>query len=705
MTKDRVITKTTDYGGQQLTIETGRLARQAGGSVLVTLGDTSVLATATVGNELVGASFMPLTVHYQERFYATGRIPGGFFRREGRPSEKETLISRLIDRSLRPLFASGFHHEVLVTCTVMSLSPDVDGDIPAMIGASAALTLLNLPWSGPIGAVRVGYRDGKYCLNPMRVNLTKGDDEGNNRNRLDMTVGGTEAALLMVESEADELSEEQMLGAALYGHEQMQPTIKVIHEMAKEVGNPAFSWNPPSSVDDLVERIRSDMGEPLEAACQMVDKKERLAKIASLNRQAGEQYVAEHSTEAVKEAFRQAEKKTVRARILNGQPRLDGRDMQTVRPIAVEVGVLPRTHGSALFTRGNTQAIGTVTLGSERDAQMIDLPEGKTDDAFMLHYNFPPYSVGEAGRMAPPGRREIGHGRLARRALAAMLPNHESFPYTVRVVSEITESNGSSSMASVCVGSLALMDAGVPIRKPVAGVAMGLVKEGSQFVVLTDILGDEDHLGDMDFKVAGTEQGINALQMDIKIQGIDAEIMKKALEQARDGRLHILGEMAQVLKEPRSEVAEHAPSWKSLTIPVDKIRELIGKGGENIRAITTETETNIDVGRDGSVRIYGETRSSINDAVERIKRVTAEVEVGMRIRGEVMRITDFGAFVNIQPGKDGLVHISEIADRRIDKVEDHLTEGEMVDVKVIGIDDLGRVKLSIKQLEDNEASN
>jgi polyribonucleotide nucleotidyltransferase len=703
MSNSKIIKKTVVYGDHELTLETGKVARQAAGSVMVSMGKTRVLATATVGAELPNAGFMPLTTHYQERFYAAGRIPGGFFRREGRPTEKETLMSRLIDRPLRPLFASGFKHEVLVTCTVMSLDPDYDGDIPAMVGASAALSLARIPWAGPVGGARVGYVDGNYCLNTSRSTVVGEHPENDVKNRLDMIIAGTQDAVLMVESEADGLNEEQMLGAVSYAHKSMQPVIKAINEMVAESGKQEFVWKPPVSDDTLMKQIADDMAEPLVKAYGISEKSERAAEIARIRRDAVAKYSSESlSPEEVQTAFHSAEKQLVRSRILDGKPRIGGRDLKTVRPIQTELGVMPCTHGSAIFTRGETQAIGTVTLGTLRDAQMIDLPEGKSDDTFMLHYNFPPYSVGEAGRMGPPGRREMGHGRLARRSIAAVLPGQEEFPYVTRVVSEITESNGSSSMASVCVASLALMDAGVPIKEPVAGVAMGLVKEGDRYAVLTDILGDEDHLGDMDFKVAGSKNGVNALQMDIKIQGIDEEIMKKALEQAREARLHILDEMSKCIEQPRESVADHAPGWKVITIPVDKIRTVIGKGGETIRSITADTDTNIDVEQDGKVHIYGAKRSSIDDAVERIKGMTTDIEVGARIRGEVMRITDFGAFVNVQPGKDGLVHISQVADHRIEKVSDYLTEGEMVDVKVIGVDEQNRINLSIKALAEDE---
>ena len=699
----KTITKIAKYGEHEITIETGKIARQAAGSVMVSFGNTKVLATATVGGELANSGFMPLTTHYQERYYAAGRIPGGFFKREGRPTERETLISRLIDRPLRPLFEPGFRHEVLVTCTVMSLETDFSSDIPALIGASAALSIARLPWAGPIAAARVGYQDGNYCLNTSQAPVFDITGEQDTTNRLDMTVAATRDAVLMVESEADGLSEEQMLGAVNYAHEQMQPIIKAIDELVAETNRPKFEWEPPNTDDTLASQIAADLEKPLVEAYAISDKQERAVVIGQLRKEATEKYTSEEiNSEQIQKSFHQAEKKLIRSRILDGKPRIGGRDLTAVRPISTELGVLPQTHGSALFTRGETQAIGVVTLGTLRDAQMIDAPEGKHDDYFMLHYNFPPYSVGEASRMKPPGRREIGHGRLARRALSSVLPKQQEFPYVVRLVSEITESNGSSSMASVCVGSLALMAAGVPIKMPVAGVAMGLVKEDERFAVLTDILGDEDHLGDMDFKVAGTKDGVNALQMDIKIQGIDTNIMQKALTQAREARLHILKEMSKTIDKSRDAVADHAPGWKKLSIPSEKIREVIGKGGETIRALTTETGTDIDVEQDGTVHIYGANKSSIDDAVERIKGITKDVEVGMCIKGEVMRITDFGAFVNIQPGKDGLVHISQIADHRIEKVSDYLTEGDMVDTKVIGIDDLGRVKLSIKALAQDE---
>ncbi len=689
--------RTFQYGEHQLTLETGRIARQAKGSVLVRMGNTVVLAAVTVGEPREGINFMPLTVHYQERFYASGRIPGSFFRREGRPSEKETLVSRLIDRPLRPLFPKGFARETLVMCTVMSAELDeLDPDIPAMIGASAALALSGVPFHGPIAAARVGLdAEGNYLLNPGGTVLGE--------SYLDMVIAGSEDAVLMVESQAEELSEERMLDAVMYGHREMQTVIREIQALAAEAGVTPDPWEQPEGDPALAEKLRASFAAPIAAAYQITDKPERYARLDELREQAQQELLPgeEQETAPVTDAFGKLEKQLVRERVLSGEPRIDGRDLHTVRPIDIEVGLLPRAHGSALFTRGETQAIGAVTLGTARDAQIIDALDGRQDDYLMLHYNFPPYCVGESGRVGPPGRREIGHGRLARRGLKAVLPSQESFPYTIRVVSEITESNGSSSMATVCIGSLALMDAGVPLRAPVAGVAMGLVKEAERFAVLTDILGDEDHLGDMDFKVAGTADGITALQMDIKIAGIDEQIMRQALTQAREARLHILEEMAKVLSESRPQVADHAPGLEIMHIPVDRIRDVIGKGGATIRALTEETGTGIDVEQDGSVRVYGENRDAIREAMDRIAALTAEVEVGEVYEGEVVRITDFGAFVNILPGKDGLVHISQIAPERVERVTDYLSEGQRVRTKVIQVDETGRIKLSIKELANH----
>lgn len=714
--EQKLITKTVQYGEHQLHLEIGRIARQAKAAVMVRVGDTHVLCAVTVGKKM-DTDFMPLTVHYQERFYAAGRIPGGFFRREGRPTEKEILISRLIDRSLRPLFDKQFRNEVLVVCNVMSLDSKIDADIPAMIGASAALTLSGLPWLGPIGAMRVSYAENDYSVHCVPAYCTGSTAKQSGPKKetapkcdLDMTVAATADAVLMVESEANELSEDIMLGAVRFAHEQMKSIIDGIKDMAKENATVPFVWQMDAEAmaaatktsDAAYDSIDKSMHAAFEKAYAVTNKQERTQILADLRAQAVNDFSEQYEESIVAMVCAKLEKTLVRNLILDNKPRIDGRDLKTVRPISVETDILPGTHGSALFTRGETQAIGTVTLGGVRDGQMIDLPEGRGDDLFMLHYNFPPYSVGEAGRMAPPGRREMGHGRLARRALMALLPSFDVFPYTIRVVSEITESNGSSSMASVCVGSLALMAAGVPLRAPVAGVAMGLVKEDNRHAVLTDILGDEDHLGDMDFKVAGTTKGVTALQMDIKITGLDASIMQEALAQARDARLHILEEMNKVLSEARDGVAENAPAFKTFKVPVNKIREIIGRGGETIRAITAETNTTIDVDQDGTVRVSASGRTGLEEAIKRIETLTSgveeKVEVGMKINGEVMRITNFGAFVNIFPGKDGLVHISQIANERVEKVEDYISEGDMIDVKVIGIDDLGRVKLSIKEL-------
>jgi len=695
------VTKKFNYGDHEITIETGRIARQATGAVLVTMDNTSVLCTV-VGAKTAreGMDFFPLSVHYQEKSYAVGKIPGGFFKREGRPSEKETLTSRLIDRPIRPLFPNGFKNEVQVVCTVMSADQDIDPDIPAMIGTSAALAISGIPFSGPIGCARVGYTQEKgYILNPTYSALADSD--------LDMVVAGTRDAVLMVESEADQLTEDQMLGAVLFAHQEMQAVIKVIDELEAEVGKPKWDWSPEPENTALMAAVATSFKAAIGDAYRITDKAERYGKMGEIKDQAVEQLAsgedAQFSAGDVLGVVSKLEKSIVRQRILNGDPRIDGRDGQTVRPISVEVGVLPKAHGSALFTRGETQAIGVATLGTTRDAQLIDALEGKREDNFMLHYNFPPYSVGEAGRMGGTGRREIGHGRLARRGIAAVLPTAEDFPYTIRVVSEITESNGSSSMASVCVGSLSLMEAGVPLKAPVAGIAMGLVKEGERFAVLTDILGDEDHLGDMDFKVAGTTDGITALQMDIKIEGINEEIMERALGQALQARLHILGQMNAVISESRADVSENAPSMATIKIDADKIRDVIGKGGATIRSITEETEAQVDIDDDGTIRVYGSDAKSRDAALEMIGAITAEAEVDAIYEGKVVRIVDFGAFVNILPGKDGLVHISQIANERVENVTDHLSEGQDVKVKVLDIDQRGRIKLSIKALIEDTA--
>jgi len=697
------VIKTFQFGQSTVTLETGRVARQASGAVLVTVDEDVAVLVTVVGAKQAdpGKGFFPLSVHYQEKTYAAGRIPGGFFKREGRPSEKETLTSRLIDRPIRPLFPEGFLNEVQVICTVLSTSKKTDPDIASMIGTSAALAVSGIPFSGPIGAARVGYHEETgYLLNPTYEQLKA--------SRLDMVVAGTESAVLMVESEAEELTEDQMLGAVLFAHEEFQVAIQAIKEFAAEAARPAWNWEPPTEPSALLEAIRTEFGEAISQAYTITVKQDRYNRLDELRAQV----VASLSGEAegqpsageVKDAFGEIEYRTVRENIVNGKPRIDGRDNRTVRPLKVEVGVLPKTHGSALFTRGETQALVVATLGTARDAQILDTLEGERRDSFMLHYNFPPFSVGECGRMGSAGRREIGHGRLARRGVQAMLPKEDAFPYTVRVVSEITESNGSSSMASVCGASLALMDAGVPMKAPVAGIAMGLVKEGDKFAVLTDILGDEDHLGDMDFKVAGTALGVTALQMDIKIQGITEEIMEIALNQALEARLHILEQMGQVIAQSRSELSVNAPTMLAMKIDQDKIRDVIGKGGATIRGICEETKASIDIEDDGSIKIFGETREAAEAAKERVLSITAEAEIGKIYVGKVERIVDFGAFVNILPGKDGLVHISQISDQRIEKVTDVLKEGQEVKVLVLDVDNRGRIKLSIKDVAAAEAS-
>ena len=689
--------KSFKYGEHVVTLETGGIARQADGAVIVDMAETVVLVTA-VGRKAAdpGRDFFPLTVNYQEKTYAAGKIPGGFFKREGRPSEKETLVCRLIDRPIRPLFPKGFKNEVQVIATVMSLNPDVDPDIPAMIGASAALAISGMPFAGPIGAAKVGYAHGKYLLNPGRAALEDSD--------LELVVAGTEDAVLMVESEASGLSEDVMLGAVMFGHEQMQGAIAAINELAAEVGKPAWDWEAPEEDTELAEAVASQASAGFTAAYQISDKMERQAavgdvKAAAVEALASDEDDAKWSADEVKGALSKLEKNTVRQRVIAGEPRIDGRDQKTVRPINVEVGVLPRAHGSAVFTRGETQAIVVTTLGTGRDAQIIDAIEGERKEPFMFHYNFPPFCVGETGFVGSPKRREIGHGKLARRGIQAVMPNMDEFGYVIRVVSEITESNGSSSMASVCGSSLALMDAGVPVKAPVAGVAMGLVKEGDEFAVLTDILGDEDHLGDMDFKVAGTDDGITALQMDIKIQGITREIMNTALDQARDARLHILGEMNKVISAPREEMSEWAPTIMTMKIDPEKIRDVIGKGGAVIRAITEETGATVDIDNDGTVRIASVDGASGKEARRRIELITADVEVGRIYEGKVARLMDFGAFVTILPGKDGLVHISQISNERVEKVSDKLAEGDVVKVKVLEVDRQGRVRLSMKEVE------
>ena len=694
------VIKTFQDGEHKVTIETGAIARQADGAVLVDMAETQVLVTA-VGRKAAepGRDFFPLTVNYQEKTYAAGKIPGGFFKREGRPSEKEVLVCRLIDRPIRPLFPKGFTNEVQVIATVVSLNPDVDPDIPALIGASAALAISGMPFAGPIGAAKVGYVDGNYQLNPGYAALENSS--------LELVVAGTQDAVLMVESEANGLSEEVMLGAVMFGYEQMQTAINAINELAAEVGKPAWDWVAPEEDQELAAAVAAQATDGMTAAYQITDKQERQAavaetKVAAVAALSGEDD-AVYAEEDVKGALYKLEKSIVRNRVIAGEPRIDGRDQQTVRPIDVKVSVLPRAHGSSIFTRGETQAIVTTTLGTGRDAQIIDAIEGERKEPFMLHYNFPPFCVGETGFVGSPKRREIGHGKLAKRGIQAVMPDFDDFGYVIRVVSEITESNGSSSMASVCGTSLALMDAGVPIKAPVAGVAMGLVKEGDNFAVLTDILGDEDHLGDMDFKVTGTEKGINtgvtALQMDIKIQGITREIMDKALAQARDARLHILGEMNKVIDAPREEMSEWAPSIIAFKIDPEKIRDVIGKGGSVIRAMTEETGATIDIDQDGTVRIASVDGASGREAQRRIELITADVEVGRIYEGKVARLMDFGAFVTILPGKDGLVHISQISNERVEKVSDKLAEGDVVKVKVLEVDRQGRVRLSMKEVE------
>ena len=695
-----VFEKKFKYGKNEVVIETGRIARQATGAVLVSVDNTSVLCTVVGAKEAKsGADFFPLGVHYQEKAYAAGKIPGGFFKREGRPSEKETLTSRLIDRPIRPLFPEGFKNEVQVVCTVVSAEKDIDPDIAAMIGTSAALAISGIPFNGPIGGARVAYSaNDEYVLNPSYSELESSS--------LDMVVAGARDAVLMVESEAEELSEDIMLGAVLFAHQEMQTVITVIQQLADEVGKSRWEWQAETQNNDFIKALKGLVHDDLETAYQIIDKQTRVSRINDLKQVAVKELSSETEIpeDSVKEAFKNLEKNIVRGRIIRGEKRIDGRDTSTVRQIEVEVDVLPRVHGSALFTRGETQAIVAATLGSARDAQMIDALEGRRDDPFMLHYNFPPYSVGECGRLGFTSRREVGHGRLARRGIAAVLPSQDEFPYSVRVVSEITESNGSSSMASVCGSSLALMDAGVPLKAPVAGIAMGLVKEDDQFAVLTDILGDEDHLGDMDFKVAGTSEGITALQMDIKIEGINEEIMEIALDQAKDARLYILDKMNKVLAVGREEVAESAPRMGLMQIHSDKIRDVIGKGGATIRALCEETNSTIDITDDGAVKIYADDNDGLQAAIDAISAIVAEPEPGAIYDGKVVRIVDFGAFVNFMPGTDGLVHISQIAKERVNKVGDHLSEGQNVRVKVIDIDNRGRVKLSIKEanIEDAE---
>ncbi len=694
-----IVRKEIQYGGDTVILETGQIARQATAAVMVTIGDTQVLVTVVGKKEAdPNKPFFPLTVNYQEKTYATGRIPGGFFKREGRPSEKETLTCRLIDRPIRPLFPKGFMNEVQIVATVMSSDKNQDPDIAAMIGTSAALAISGIPFSGPIGAARVGFKDGLYLLNPTYSELEE--------SALNLVVAGTEAAVLMVESEAQELSEDQMLGAVLFGHQEMQGLIQAINEFASEVGTPAWEWQPAEENTELKNAIKGKYEAALADAYTITDKMARQQKVGELR----DACVAEFATEEegapeageVKDLFGKVEKNVVREAVVSGKPRIDGRALNAVRPIECKVGFLKKTHGSALFTRGETQAIVTATLGGMRDAQFIDALEGSRQDHFMLQYNFPPYCVGETGMIGSPKRREIGHGRLARRGVEAVVPDEKQFPYSIRVVSEITESNGSSSMASVCGTSMALMDAGVPLTAPVAGIAMGLVKEeDGRFAVLSDILGDEDHLGDMDFKVAGTARGVTALQMDIKIEGITEEIMEKALEQAQEGRLHILGEMAKAISESRAQVSDNAPTLLTLKINPEKIRDVIGKGGATIRGLTDETGCTIDLEDDGSVKIYGETREAALEAKRRVEELTAEAEIDKIYEGKVMRVVDFGAFVQIMPGTEGLLHISQIAEERVEKVSDYVNEGDIIKVKVLDVDQRGRIKLSMKEAKES----
>jgi len=697
------VTKSFQYGNHEVTLETGEIARQASGAVMVSMGGTVVLVTVVAAAKAKdGQDFFPLTVDYVEKFYSAGRIPGGFFKREGRPTEKETLTSRLIDRPVRPLFPEEFKNEVQIIAQVVSLNPEIDGDIVSMIGASAALSLAGIPFKGPIGAARVGYANGQYLLNPTVTELKTSD--------LDLVVAGTANAVLMVESEAKLLSEEVMLGAVVHGHKQMQVVINAINDFVSEAGRKPFKWEAPARNDALFNDIQSILGDRLEKAFAIRDKLERRDAIAALKAdiKAGiAETAASHgwSDLDISNAFAEIEYRTMRDGVLKTKVRIDGRKLDDIRPISVRVGVLPRTHGSALFTRGETQALVVATLGTARDAQIIDAPEGESKDPFLFHYNFPPFSVGEAGRFGAPKRREIGHGRLAKRGVQAVKPAMEEFPYVLRVVSEITESNGSSSMASVCGSSLALMDAGVPLKAPVAGIAMGLVKEGSDFVVLSDILGDEDHLGDMDFKVAGSADGVSALQMDIKIEGITEEIMKLALEQAKRGRLHILGEMAKVISQPRAEMSEYAPRLLTIKIHPDKIREVIGKGGATIRAITEETGTTIDISDDGTVVIASVNRLAAEEAKKRIDQIVSDVEPGRIYEGKVAKLMDFGAFVTILPGKDGLVHVSQISNERVEKVSDKLKEGDIVKVKVLEVDKQGRIRLSMKAVTEDEGAS
>ncbi|HEX4522224.1 MAG TPA: polyribonucleotide nucleotidyltransferase [Casimicrobiaceae bacterium] len=696
------IKKSIPYGRNTLTLETGEIARQAGGAVLVSLGDSVVLVSVVAAKQAKpGQDFFPLTVDYQEKTYAAGRIPGGFFKREGRPSEKETLTSRLIDRPLRPLFPDGFYNEVQVVATVLSVDPEIDPDIPALIGASAAISLSGIPFNGPIAAARVGYIDGQYVLNPSKTELTT-------TSKLDLVVAGTEAAVLMVESEAKELPEEVMLGAVVFGHQQQQAVIDAIHELVEQAGKPLWDWQPAPKDQAMIDQVTGVAEARLKEAYQLRQKQARQQRLKEIAAAVEAECIPADAkpgyANEVKNFLFELESRHVRNQILSGEPRIDGRDTRSVRPISIRNGVLPRTHGSALFTRGETQALVVATLGTARDEQIIDALQGEYRERFMLHYNMPPYATGETGRVGSPKRREIGHGKLAKRALAAVLPSPEDFAYSIRVVSEITESNGSSSMASVCGGSLALMDAGVPLKAHVAGIAMGLIKDANRFAVLTDILGDEDHLGDMDFKVAGTDRGVTALQMDIKIQGITKEIMAVALSQAREGRMHILHLMHEAMPHARTEISQHAPRMMTFKINPEKIRDVIGKGGAVIRALTEETGTTIDIQDDGMVTIASVNADACNAAKKRIEEITAEVEVGRIYEGTVLRLLDFGAIVQVLPGKDGLLHISQIAKERVNQVSDYVKEGQIVKVKVLEADDKGRLRLSMKAAAEDAAA-
>ncbi len=691
-----VVKKEFKFGDHTVTLETGEIARQASGAVMVRMAETVVLVTAVANKkEVAGRDFFPLTVDYTEKTYAAGKIPGGFLKREGRPSDNETLTARLIDRPIRPLFPEGFTNEVQIICTVMSLDPSVTPDIPAMLGASAALTLSGAPFNGPIAAARVGYKDGEYLLNPSKTEIEDSD--------LDLIVAGTDAAVLMVESEAKILSEEVMLGAVMFGHDAFQVAIKAIRELAADAGTVAWDWQVAEENIAVNDAVAAAGEASFAEAYTIREKMPRYTRLSEIRKEIKAKLIDEegegYSEEEVSDAIEKLEKKVVRSKILAGEPRIDGRGTRTVRDITVKVGVLPRTHGSALFTRGETQALVVTTLGTERDSQIIDALGGSYRDPFMLQYNFPPYSVGETGRVGTPKRREIGHGRLAKRGVLGVMPDMEEYPYSLRVVSEITESNGSSSMASVCGSSLSMMHAGVPLKAPVAGIAMGLIKEEDKFAILTDILGDEDHLGDMDFKVAGTDSGITALQMDIKIEGITKEIMEIALEQAKEGRLHILEKMNAVIDKPREELSEFAPRYVTFKINPDKIRDVIGKGGATIRSITEETGTTIDISDDGTIKIASSDQAAANEAREKVERLTADVEVGQIYEGRVAKLMDFGAFVTILPGKDGLVHVSQICEERVENVSDKLTEGELIKVKVLEIDKQGRIRLSMKAVD------